>query len=175
MRKNTLKNVRRLADGIDGLYRTRRYRLRLLLKIVPAVVLIAVLLIGGLYAVFAPPPPSWDGSLIVLCNSTGLLDRFLFHNSFGYPELLSSFSMTEEEFREQAGMLAVSGSKYESALKKQGILDQVDQQAIQAITWKQPDSFYLILVNGDGTVLYQGTSGSVIVDILKAHGFPAGG
>ena len=173
MRKNTLENVRRLADGIDGLYRTRRYRLRLLLKIVPAVVLIAVFLIGGLYAVFAPPPPSWDGSLIVLCNNTGF--RFLFNNSFGYPELLSSFSMTEEEFREQAGVLAVSGSKYESALKKQGILDQVDQQAIQAINWKHPSSFYLILVDSDGTVIYQGTYGSAVVDILKAHGFPAGG
>ena len=175
MKKNTLENVRRLADGIDGLYRTRRYRLRLLLKIVPAVVLIAVLLIGGLYAVFAPPPPSWDGELIVLCNSTGLLDRFLFHNSLGYPELLSSFSMTEEEFREQAGVVSISGATYKSALTEKGILEQIDQEAIQAINWKNPSSFYLILVDGDGTVIYQGTYGSAVVDILKAHGFSAGG
>ena len=175
MKKSTSAKVSRLADGIDGLYRTKRYRFRRILTAVPAVVLVAALLIGGLYAVFAAPPPSWDGELIVLCNSAGLLDRYLFHNSFGYPELLSSFSMTEEEFREQAGVVSISGAKYKSALTEKGILEQIDQEAVQAINWKSPSSFYLILVDGDGAVIYQGTYGSAVVDILKAHGFSAGG
>ena len=175
MKHGTSKKVSHLADGINGIYRSRRYRARRILKIVPAAILIAALIIGGLYAVFAPPPPSWDGELIVLYGNSVYINRFLFHDTFGYPEFLSSFSMTEEEFKEQANVVPIRAAQYISALDDRGILEQVDQETIRSISGNSPTDNYLILVDSDGTVLYQGTNGSAVVDILKAHGFPTGG
>lgn len=170
MERKLNKDVSSLQNGIKGLYRSSKFRL----KIVVCCVLALILLLGATLAVYNAN--QWRGTVIVLSSSKGAY-TFLYNPNFKvYGEkydIVGELNIPSfGRFERKANVNSVTKTNlWESTLSSYGILDEVDVSKIREVHETVNQLYcYLIVINKNKEIVYQGFDRAKMVEALIKEG-----
>lgn len=167
MNKRLNKDVNRLEQGVKGLYRSTKQKL----KIVVACVLSFVLLVSGGFIFYNAK--QWHGKVVILAQSKSYYQVAFYSSNvkvFGerYAILKELNLSSIKEFERKANVNAVTKKdQWESALLRYGILDKVDFSQFEDIS---KIYCYIIILDAKGGIKYQGFDRKEMVETLLRLG-----
>lgn len=168
MKKKIDANLKALADGIPGFYRSTHYKLKITARI--TVIALALILCGtGLFFALQQPPqqeivPAWKGRVIVLQQTSAPAYKQFFGTQF-FPTLLTQLDMSKEMFAEKANLQIYQADQV-PALLNELYGDSVTVKDLQFKFF-----MYVILLDENGNVVVSGTDENAFLQGLQDTGF----
>ena len=168
MKKKTDPNLKILADGIPGIYRSSQYKLKVARRIT-AIVLVLVLCGTGLFLALRRPPqqeaePVWNGSVIVLQKTSAPSYKLFFGEKF-FPTFLLKLDMSKEVFAEKSNLQLCESDQIPALLCE----IYGDSVTVDDLEFKL--FMHVILLDENGNVVVSGIDEGAFLQGLRDTGF----
>lgn len=159
MDKTLNKDISKMQNGIRGFCRTKRFKIRIAICILLAILILA----SAVASIFIAT--RWNGSVIFLCKVQGAYSYFYKMN----PDFLKDIDMSQDDFENKASVRVISGSSsvWNDTLLKLGI-SGVDYAKAVDIKISQ---CYILLLDKNNSIIYQGTDARALAQELKNGNF----
>ena len=160
MDKALLKSTGKMQNGIQGFYRTKKYRI----LIVTLCILLPILILGGVFTgVYFGT--RFNGKVILICWLAGAYNHFYQYN----PELLDELDMSKEQFESRADLEVICGtsSVWGDGIRRLGIAG-VDYDIPLNMS---KTKCFIILVDKNNEIIYQGLDAMALATNLKSLNF----
>lgn len=159
MEKTLNHDINKLQNGIRGFYRTKRFKIRIAICILLAILILASAFVSIFLAT------RWNGKVIFLCKVKGAYNYFYKTN----PDFLKSVDMSQDDFESKASVRVIYGTStaWNDDLRTLGI-SGVDFDSALDIKLSQ---CYILLLDKKGNIVYQGTDASALANELINSNF----
>ena len=167
MEELQIKDLSRLKNGIPGFYRTRSLKLKL-----GALILVALLIIGGALTAYFIRANIWEGRVYIFAYSYSFYTNHL-RDFSPIDELMEDRGLSRSEFESAAQVTFVERKTLTDELLRKLGIDEIVPSA-EVLRGTKPygvTRFYWVLLDGNGECLYQGINAADFIEALIASGF----
>ena len=165
--KDIDKDINLLSDGVEGVYKSRRFRKRICAIVLASIIALGVctgVIIGVCNREVEPEP--WGGKVIIITSSIGIYNEFFYKKQF--PNLKNEFDMNQESFEKKANVaIYILGSN-----SCNQALEKIYGKKVDTSEWSLGMWNLVIVVDGEGSVVLECIEGEdKLIDALRDAGF----